>query len=71
MTFEDTKKRTIPLIINPSIYDEYMKDADYAHEIIKNSYQKNSDLYPFSMSEGYFLNGKKNCQKRQIYKCEK
>lgn len=64
MTLEDSKKRTIPLIIDPSIYEEYMKDADYAHKIIKKSYQENSDLYPFCMSDGYCLNGKTNLSKK-------
>lgn len=71
MTFEDTKKRTIPLIIDQSIYDEYMNNSDYAHEIIKTCYAENTHLFPSCMSKGYSLKGKQGYPKRQVYRCVK
>lgn len=53
------KKEQFHLLIDPSIYDKYMKDADYAHKIIKTCYKENTHLFPSGMSEGYSLNGRK------------
>jgi len=58
MTTKDTKKRTILLPISPFIYEEYMQNTSYAHEIIKDCYERQKDLFPESMSGGYCLNGK-------------
>ena len=41
MTTKDTKKRTILLPLSPFVYQEYMENTSYAHEIIKDCYEKN------------------------------
>jgi hypothetical protein len=52
------------LLINASLYEEYMENNAYAHKIVKSCFEENRNLFPKSMSEGYCLNGKTRVSKK-------
>lgn len=49
---------TITLNISESIYERFVKEIPFAHEVIRQAFKEAPGLFPPSMSDGYKLNGK-------------